>query len=165
MPINSRSARREEQAKIEDDLFEPRGEHERPLPAGSTGVPRRPFDRFTEQIRQSFRNPLNRRRRSRLESTNSNRRLFVDPPELDDHLPVSPRTISSKPIRAPLVPTEVNVSRSFRTRISRLLKKSPANDQLPEKVTLTKRIDSLRRSFRPSKNKGKQSLLDTDSFN
>jgi len=69
--------------KIKTSVFEPRYDiysneddevDDDPFPS-LTKTPVRPLDRFTSQIRKSFRNTLTRQR-SRLESTNSNKRLL-----------------------------------------------------------------------------------------
>jgi hypothetical protein len=81
----------------------------------------RPLDRLTNQIRKSFRNTLTRQR-SRLESTNSNKRLILEKND-ENQIPyplfstglTSPLTISieNNPIqrkKAPLAPTHINQS-------------------------------------------------------
>jgi hypothetical protein len=148
----------------------------------------RPFDRLTYQIRKSFRNTLTRH-----ESPNSNLRLISNKnDENSQKIPILPPTISTG-LTSPLpisvendhtktlvkrkktsLPIEINpeqsqnFNRSFRTRFSFLRKKRPDNqpDENPttnQKLTLTQRLNSLRRSFhignRNSSNKGKRYLL------
>jgi len=85
----------------------------------------RPFDRLTYQIRKSFRNTLTRQR-SRLESTNSNKRLiFKKTDENQKEFPILHPTITTgltspliipiknesvKQKNAPLAPTQMNPS-------------------------------------------------------
>jgi hypothetical protein len=66
----------------------------------------RPFDKLTYQIRKSFRNTLTRQR-SRLESTNSNKRLIFN--TNDENQPVNP--IMSTGLTSPIsLPTETTSS-------------------------------------------------------
>jgi hypothetical protein len=231
--------------------------------SGNTNTRVRPLDKLTNQIRKSFRNTLTRQR-SRLESTNSNKRLILK--TNDENRPVSSTdpsistgltspiisvvetSISDEKIKiktpqkrrkAPLAPTHINQSydsfcfsiiilcfslfvfrmslpnpeclslrvtdhqesgyvsssnepqqnlltkktklnRSFRTRISLLLKKSHAKQQQMQnsideetedelnskKSTLSQRFDTIRRSFhlgnRNSTAKGKRYLLSNE---
>lgn len=215
----------------------------------------RPLDKLTNQIRKSFRNTLTRR--SRLESTNSNKRLITNKND-ENHsvnhvhttLPISLTSpiisinnldssnenekskVISKRRKAPLAPNHMNQSisvpnpdcsslrisdlqesgyvsssndqqqdlfnkknklnRSFRTRISLLLKKRHAKQQQQQqqqtqnsidedvdhqhhdeqdentnkKQTLSQRFDTIRRSFhlgsRNSTSKGKRYLLSNE---
>jgi hypothetical protein len=115
--------------KIKAKVFEPRydthsndGDEDDDQPFSSLINSRvRPFDRLTHQIRKSFRNTLTRQR-SRLESTNSNKRLVPDKNN-ENQIPypiastglTSPLTltIENNPVKrrkAPLAPTQMNQS-------------------------------------------------------
>jgi hypothetical protein len=63
--------------------------------SSSENTPTRPFDRLTYQIRKSFRNTLSRPR-SRIESTNSNKRLLLNKKnENQKQIPILPPAIST----------------------------------------------------------------------
>jgi hypothetical protein len=96
--LQRRSSSSQSTDKIKSKVFEPRYDihsndnDNEDEPFSSSINPRtRPLDRLTHQIRKSFLNTLTRQR-SRLESTNSNKRLLLNK---NDEFPILHPTIST----------------------------------------------------------------------
>jgi len=130
--LQLRSSSSQSTDKIKSKVFEPRydihsnDEDDEDDPFSSSRNSRtRPLDRLTHQIRKSFRNTLTRQR-SRLESTNSNKRLLLNK---NEEFPILHPTISTgltsplpilieneqikssvKRKQAPLAPTQMSQS-------------------------------------------------------